>query len=281
MGRLFGREVVLNVAGTRIASRTLQQNEVKTVLRVGFSVVRDLKKNPNTVDVTIYNLRKDTRTRLQTKNLPTRLEAGYIDNVSQIFSGDLQYGNSLRNGPDWITTLQSGDGNRQYKSARINTSFKGPISPGQVLRRVGQALGLNLGNLTEKADKGSLRASLKQFGDIVLSGKAEQELTKITKSMGYSWSIQDGQLQLLEPNETIKTADPVLLTNGTGLVGSPEAGEDGVVSARSLLQPDLLPGRRVRIQSREIDGFFRVEKVTFSGDTWARDWYSDIEAKPL
>ena len=98
--------------------------------------------------------------------------------------------------------------------------------------------------------------------------------------MGLTWSIQDCQMLFLGPTQYVGT-DPVLLEPGTGLVGSPEAGEKGVVAARSLLQPDLLPGQRVQIKSAQVDGFFRIEKTVFSGDTRGGEWYADLECKPL
>lgn len=287
MGELFNREVELNAGGILLSSRSPDEGISRPTLRTQFKVVRSLGKEPNSGEVSIYNLNKEHRSALQTKNTPTTLEAGYIDNISQIFSGNLQFGSSVKNGLDWITTIQSGDtGGAKYKSARINTSLKGPVSMGKVLRAAGDALGLNLGNIPEKVSQGSLRATLQEMTEgVVLSGKSIDVFTKIAKQMGYSWSIQDGQPQLLGPNESISAGDAVVLTASdglsTGLIGSPEAGEDGIVKARSLLQPDLVPGRRVQIISREVDGFFRVDKVTFTGDTWGGDWYSDIEAKPL
>jgi hypothetical protein len=285
MGRLFDREVVLNAGGLRIASRSVE-GLAQPTLRVQFKVVKSLKRDPNTATVTITNLNGDNRAALQEKGIPTILEAGYVDNVSQIFAGVLQFGSSVKNGTDFLTTIQTGDGGDKYKTARINTSLKGPVDIKSVLQTAGEALGLNLGNLREKISQGSLRPALQEMTEgVVLSGKAEQVFTRIAKQMGYSWSIQDGQIQLLAPNEVIATSDAVLLTavdgRSTGLIGSPEPGEKGIVKARSLLQPDLLPGRKVQIQSREIDGFFRVEKAVFTGDTWGSDWYSDIEAKPL
>ena len=47
------------------------------------------------------------------------------------------------------------------------------------------------------------------------------------------------------------------------------------------MQPETLPGRKVKIESEEIDAFFRVDKVVFAGDTWAPDWYSDLELSPV
>lgn len=284
MSRLIDREVVLNIGGLRIASRAIQ-GEALPILRVQFKVVRALRKDPNTADIVVYNLNKTNRSAMQEKNIPTTIEGGYRDNVSQVFGGVLQFGGTVKNGEDWVTTIQSSDGGQKYKSARINVGFKGPVTIEKVLETAGEALGINLGNLKEKVREGGLRSALKEFTNgKVLSGKAEQIFTKIAKSAGYSWSVQDGQIQLLGPKEVIDERAVVLSSidgRSTGLVGSPEPGEKGFVKVRALLQPNLLPGRKVQVQSREVDGFYRIEKGVYTGDTWGGDWYADLEVKPL
>jgi len=288
--RLFNRDVVINVGGLRIASRLLdssrqqlglKENEVSTILRVVFKVTRTLKKEPNKAEVRIYNLKKDNRIALQERNQPTIIEAGYIDNVSQIFNGDLEFGRNERDGRNWITTLQAADGSRKYKTARVSLSLKGPAAVGDVLQAAADALGINPGNLSEAISNGSARGALTEFTNgIVLSGKAEQQLDKVAKSMGLKWSIQDGQLQFLRPGQYVGT-QAALLTPSTGLVGSPEPGDKGFVEARCLMQPNLAPGSRVQIQSAEVDGFYLVTKSVYTGDTHGGDWYVDIEGKPL
>lgn len=288
--QLFDRDLVLNVGGLRIASRLsdqtrkqlgLQADEVATILRVTFKVTRSGKKEPNKAEVTLYNLKEDNRTALQEKNQATSLEAGYRDNISQIFSGDLEFAQNKHDGKDWITKLQSGDSSTAYKASRINTSLKGPAKIGDVLRTAAQAMGIGVGNLEETITNGSLRGDLVEFvNGIVLSGKAELNVDKIAKSMGLTWSMQDGNMLFLGPTQFVGDR-AVLLSPGSGLVGSPEAGEDGVLSVRALLQPDLLPGQRVQIKTKQVDGYFRIEKTVFTGDTRGKDWYADMECKPL
>ncbi|KKK49424.1 hypothetical protein LCGC14_3135220, partial [marine sediment metagenome] len=91
----------------------------------------------------------------------------------------------------------------------------------------------------------------------------------------------DEQVQLLRQGGT-NGDDQVLLNAASGLIGSPEIGEDGILDARSLLQGKLSPGRPVRIESSAIDdGFFRIEKVIHFGDIAGNEWYSDIEARAI
>lgn len=280
MALLFDRSVKCNIGGLVIES-PMEGEESSAALRVSFKIPRSLRRDPNTSTLSIYNLSKDSRAQLQEKDLETTIEAGYVDAISQIFGGEMQLATSINDGVDWVTTIQSDDGGKQYQTARINESIKGPAKVGDVLKKVAEAMGLGEGNFLDKAGKGSVRGSLSEWtSGMVLSGRAEQQLDKIVRSMGYSWSIQDGQLQLLELEETI--GDQVnTLRPGTGLIGSPEAGENGIVKARSLIQPDLQPGKKVEIVSSEVDGFFRIEKTVYTGDTRGSDWYADIEAKPL
>lgn len=282
MARLFNRDMTLNVGGVEIRARDPDSLEARPTLRVVFQIVRTLKKDPNTADISIYNLTRENRVKLQEKNVATVLEAGYVDNISQIFAGQLQRGSSVRDGADWITSIQSGDGVKQFKEARMAKSFAGPVKVEKVLENVASELGVELGNVKEKVAEKGLRATLTEYSNgFVARGKVEKILHRVTRSMGYGFSIQDGAIQLLGPGETINPDQAILLTSDTGLIGSPEPGEKGIVKARSLMQPDALPGRKVQIQSEEIDAFFRIDKVIFSGDTWGDDWYSDLELKPL
>jgi len=282
--QLYGRNVAVNIGGLLIATTSAKTGELKDSLRIKFKVTRTRKKEPNTATIDIYNLRKDNRVAIQEKGLAVSIEAGYTENTSQIFLGDLDHSETVLNGRDWISTVQAADSGQAFKSARINVSIAGPAPIGDVLQTAADALGIDLGNVSEKVSAGAIRGALTEFTNgVVLSGKAEQQLDKIVKSMGYSWSIQDGALQLLGPDETVGD-QAFLLQSGTGLVGVPEAGEDGLVKARSLLQPEILPGKKVKIESigaESISGFYRVEKTVFVGDTWGSDWFVDIEGKPV
>lgn len=288
--RLYDRDLVLNVGGLRIASRLLDstrndlgldEGSVANILKVTFGVTKTVKKEPNKCELSIYNLTKENRIALQSRRQECILEAGYVDNTSILFQGQLEYSTSHKNGRDWITTLQTSDGTEKTKSSRINKSFKGPAKARDVLKAAANALGLKPGNLASAIKKGSLRGNLSEFSNgIVLSGKADKVLDSIARSMGYFYSIQDGQLILIGKDDFLGT-EATLLTPQTGLVGSPEPGDDGFVNVRAMIQPNLLPAHRIRVESAEVSGFYRIERVDFTGDTWGEDWYADMECRPL
>ena len=290
---LFQRDFSINIGGLRIASRLFDEtrqelglavNEITDVLRVQFRVVKTTKKEPNKADITIHNLKEDNRVQLQEKVQEVILEAGYIENTSVIFKGQLSHGENVYNGNTWITSLQSADGEKQMQRSRINLSLKGNVSPGDALKKLADAMGLKPGNLKEAISKGSLRDGFKGFSNgLVMSGKTEQQMHKLARTMGLTFSIQDGQLMLVGKRQFLGD-QAILLSPTTGMIGSPQAGEDGYITVRSYLQPLLQPFYRVKVESDVVDGFFRIEKSTFVGDSWGADsgsWYVDLECKPL
>jgi hypothetical protein len=281
MGDLFNREFSLNLGGVLIRSNN-PDNSSAPVLRVVFDIELNLVKDPNTIDLQIYNLKRDTRSRVAAKGTRTTFEAGYFGRTSIIFDGKIDFGSTRREGADWITEFQSTDGGDAARKARINEVLASGTTIEQALKVAAEKTNLGLGNALEKIKAGNIRGALKSFsGGIVLSGKATEQLNKIVELTGFDWSIQQGQIQLLEPDGAIDPNLAIVLSPTTGLIGSPQPGDEGIVAAKSLLIPDLLPGRRVEIRSAEVNGFHRIERVRFTGDTWGNDWYADIEAKPL
>lgn len=280
MSELSNRDFALNLGGTLISSRTVD-GQIKPVLRVVFKIEKSLAKDPNTAEIAIYNLREATRGLLSQKGILTTLEAGYAGRPHTLFRGKLDYGATAKNGSDWISDFESTDGGKENRRQRINVSFK-TIGFKDAIRAAADAMGLGLGNIEEKIAQGNIRGALTEFaGGLVMSGQAAPQFDKLVKSFGFEWFIQDEQIFILEPTGVLEPTKVIELNQGSGLIGSPQAGDDGTVEARSFMIPSLQPGRKVRIKSQLVDGFFRVERSVFLGDTWGQDWYSDIEAKPL
>ena len=280
MGELFNRSFELNLGGTRVASQTID-GQPNQLLKCEFKIERDLGKSPNTAEVAVWNLAESTRAKVSQGDIETTLEAGYATNTSVIFRGKLEAGKSVRDGVNWVTSFQSTDGGKELRQGRINVSFKKVTARG-AFERIAQSLGLALGNSIEKISEGNIRGALTQFGNgLVLSGSSRKELDRLATSLGYSWSVQNGQLQLLGPTDVIEPGDAIVLNKNTGMIGTPESGEKGIVEVRSLLIPQLEPGRVVILEAEALNGSYRVEKTVYQGDTRGKDWYADLELKPL
>jgi hypothetical protein len=105
-------------------------------------------------------------------------------------------------------------------------------------------------------------------------------LTRLTRSLGLEWTIQNGAIQFLSLNAPL-VGQAVLLSSETGMVGSPSVDNKGVLSVQTLLIPDIFPGRQIVVEGKRLSGSYRCEVCRYTGDTASNDWYIDIEAKKL
>lgn len=269
MGELFQREWAVTVDRLRI-----------TGLDVAFKVEKSTKREPNKAEVRIWNLTRDQRRQLQElEQVRVKIEAGYQDNTFQVFQGDLRRATSERDGADWITSIEGDDGGRAYLTARIQRSYPPGTTVETVVRDCARALGVGSGNVRELTAGASLLGAGSTFPEgTVVSGDVSRELTRLLRSVGLRWSVQNGNLQILRRGEPLQTT-AVRLSPSTGLIGVPQVNAEGGVTAVALLVPDLFPGRLVQFDTVDLSGGYRVEAVTYTGDTAADDWYATLECK--
>ncbi len=285
MAKLLGRKAKLLIAtpvGLSLTSFRADVFEIED-LRLRFSVKKGLRKEPNTAKITVTNLSERSRAELQDKALRVTLQAGYEDTLATIFVGDIRDVNSVHEGAYWETALECGDGERGYRFARINESFKSGSSVLAVTRKMAEKMGVDAS--TAAAFLSEL--SGKQFvAGYAARGNVSKELDRLLKAHGFDWSIQDNKLQILKTGDvTQETA--VELDEDSGLIGSPTFGtpekktKKPTLKVRSLLQPTIKPGGRIVVRSQTFTGTFKVKEVTHSGDTAGGEFYSDMEGEPL
>jgi hypothetical protein len=247
-------------------------------MRVVFKIDKTDKKEPNTSEIKVYNLSPTRRASLQKIGVKVLLEAGYKETgITRYASADVRTVDHVREGADWVTTLKLGDGERAWKFARVYESWAPGTRVADVLKRLASAMGIETGNVDAQAN--ALGARLDQ--GYAVAGSAARGLDQFVRSLGKVWSVQDGQLQILDPYAAVDLPIPEI-TPQTGLVGSPEMGspptkgKPALLKFKSLLVPTK-PGAKVKLKSERYDGFVLVHKCSFEGDTHGGDWYTSIE----
>jgi len=250
-------------------------------LRITFKIVKTIGKQPNTAEITVYNLAPETRGKLQAKGVRLLLETGYKSTgYAQLFVGDVRTVDHVRDGANWKTVFRCGDGERAARFARASESFAGGATIGDVVRYCVAQLGLALGNSAEQASKlGTVLAH-----GWTVHGAAATELDRALRSVGYRYSIQDGTVQILAPGASVVQTIPDLSPD-SGLVGSPQMGsadkkgKPPSLKFKALLMPQARPGGRVRLTSERYAGvILRAHKVLHEGDTHGDDWYTHFDA---
>lgn len=248
-------------------------------LRATFEGEKNSSKNSNKFRVDIYNLNPDSRGRLQedSKNKEKRLvfifEVGYDSGLEVLFSGDVIKAISTRKGNEWVTTVELGDGEVDIKGIKYNKTFAPGASTDQVIKDVAKDLGKGIA-----AIKGTVVKAFQQ--GISFSGTIEDALDKVTDEAEVEWSVQDDQLQILGEAEDLGDIG-LVIKKETGLIGSPSLKADGGVEFDSLLIPSLKPDKKVFLNSNIVEGFYKIRKVTYSGDTKSGPWFAKCECSKI
>jgi hypothetical protein len=110
-----------------------------STLRVEFNIERDKSPWPNSAELRITNLARETRARLtKAGSLTARISAGYDGNPSVIFFGVLDHIEHTKDESDgsWYTRLSSSDGARQLKECRVSKSFGKGTTVGTVVKEI-------------------------------------------------------------------------------------------------------------------------------------------------
>jgi hypothetical protein len=248
---------------------------------VRFEITKSLSaKTPNAAQLEVWNLDAEHRQRLQElEKVYLSIEAGYVSGMSLLFRGDLRDVVSSRENADWVTTITSDSGRRARKK-RLVRSFAPGSTVSSVLQAAAKGMGVRLGNTaarTVEAKIAGTQAS-KFFNGYAIAGAIDEELDRLARSCNLEWSIQDDELQFLDYGEPLPQL-AVRLTAETGLLRSPEPGNKGICEARTLILPDLYPGRRVEMVSEHVRGMYRVETTKHVGSTFGSEWYVDLQLK--
>ena len=262
-------------------------------LRIVFKVNKNLDKEPNKAEISIYNLSQQTRNNIdgfgakdQQFGQDVFLNAGYKDGDGEdvLFIGNITNITHKFEKPHVITVIHAQDGQKSLNSVKANISFKSGSSAKDVLNTIIKLYPV-------ASDKLGINVDDKRYlSGFSFSGNASDAMDKVTRFLGLEWSFQNNELKFIPLDESDQSRI-VLLTPKTGLIGSPERedkqdrkskGKSKIVKAgwkvKCLLNPKINPSGRLAIQSREIPDVqdFTIIQVDHIGDTHEMDWTTEV-----
>lgn len=251
-------------------------------LRIGFKVEKSLSDKPNKATVKIYNLAINNRSQVEKTNNAVVIKAGYGQEIDNIFSGDVSKAFTEQDKTDFITTIESGDGEIAYKTSVIEKSYSKGTDLKSVFSDLINQTGLQIGDISGVVNE-------KLLSGLSLSGSVRDQISILSERQNSEWSIQDGAVQIISKGTATKES-AILISATTGMIGIPKkrfekdtSGKDKElgIEVTSLLNGKIKPGRLIRVESKLISGDFKVQKVIHEGDNYAQEYYSKIEAVPL
>jgi hypothetical protein len=236
--KLYLRKIKLIVADASGNGLDLSQ------FKVTFEVTSAVVETPRHAKIRVYNLSDSTMRQIQTEFLQVSLQAGYQEGpFGEIFSGLVtRYAAGKIDTITKYLEIDASDAELSYNFSVINTTLSKGTTQGDTLNTlVGQLPNTNVGNAPSSI------GNTQRYRGQVLYGTVRAHMRTLGVNTNAQWFIQDGSLHLLGPNDLLP-GGAIILNTTSGLIGTPEQTLDGV-SARSLLNPLLVTGRGVLIDS--------------------------------
>ena len=275
-------------------------------LRIHFEVGKTIESAPNVAIIKIYNLHPDNEAKVKNEFDEVLLNAGYEGAMRLVFRGNIKHVYRYREGADYITEIEAGDGDKDFSRAVMNETLAAGTSNAQLVdRAVGSFKGT--GGTTKGHVQVNERARIRGK---VISGNTRDVIGDVARESGANWSIQDGQLVIVSSNDVLP-GQAIVIRADTGMLGAPEINDKGI-AVKCLINPQLrvngaiqldnngIKAKRVKAQALatkrekqetnaplgreneqlvrlDPDGIYKVLKLTHKGDNRGQDWVSEIE----
>jgi hypothetical protein len=256
---------------------------------------------PKSAVIRVYNLAASTQATIKNEFQAVMLQAGYENGAyGVIFQGTIKRIRTGRESAvDTFLEIMAADGDLAFNNSYVNKA----LAAGSTLLDKAQA-GADAMQKSGGITSSNMQA-LQAFGGIVpaprgqvLFGLASELLNDVASSTNTSWFIENGVLTFVS-NTGYLPGTAVVLNSQTGMVGIPEATNNGIEVA-ALLNPNIKIGTQVQIDNASInqtqinsqgfpsytditfvanttnDGFYKVLVVTHLGDSRGNEWYTKM-----
>lgn len=261
-----------------------------TDLQIRFDVSKsaDNKRTGNSATVEVYNLSRGTLGKLETEFLECTLAVGYRDTgIQTILTGNVVETRTVKQGPDQVTQFILGEGYTALNHKRL----KSLVAPGKTVEDVIEEIRAQMPGVARGAYVGTNLNSPVLYG-YPLNGSPKDMLTRVARERKLEWRVDNGALYISDENGLVSrdSSEAVLISRGTGLVDIPyyASGDPAKLDTdprrrtgiqfKALLNPSVMPGRLILLESDvlpQLNGFYRVNDIRYSGDYRGGDWYID------
>lgn len=228
---------------------------------IDFDIEFSDEKEPNISEVILYNLSNSTITEIRDKKYLI-LNAGYGFDLGNILTGNIADVKTHWNDLDKVTAIFVKDGPVNVKN--INKTYKKGIDSTFIINDLVGELGLSAGEI--KPTKVITYTQGK-----VVTGSPYQSLKQIVEDTESRLFIDKGKIYIRVRTTGTKTT--VVLNSESGLIGSPmeiteevEGKQVVKYNVRCLLNHEITTDTIIKIESKTINGMYKVEKGNHKGD---------------
>ncbi len=254
----FGRAYRLVVDATNG-----QQVTINPPFSVEFDITRNILSSANTSTIRIYNLAEKTRNVIyKDKNSfdtfrAVQLRAGYGSTIPLIFSGSVTHSWSVREGVNFISTIEAYDAGFAFVNSETSKSYPAGTQRTAIL----QDMVKTMEPTVTPGTIGNFPGSIPRGNTFV--GSSVDLLRELS---GGAFFVDLGKAHILNDEECLR-GDLLVIKSETGLLGTPVR-EETILNFDMIFEPRLLIGQKVLLQSdtlKNFNGEYKVVSIKHRG----------------
>ena len=251
MTRQFGRAVRISLSGANG-----QTGEVLTAssggdgLRIQFEFESHTSQAPASIQLIVSNISQGKAKKVQSEFVGISVEAGYDDNVGEVFKGSIvecTFGEATDSFTTTLLRIYAVSNDLAYGNARLSETMPAGWTHQDVIDRSAKALaqyGVPMGQVL-----GVDAASIKHPRPAVLVGQVRDILRETCLSLGATWTMNGGQLDVISTKHPGTGSSGVVIAPDTGLLSQAVQKLDGV-TVSCLINPLIKLNTTVKINSK-------------------------------
>lgn len=276
----------------------IEGKELSNGLNISFNITKDLTQQTNKADIRLYNLAEATALKAEKDDAVVILEAGYSEDagLKRLFVGYITHVTTVIAEGGRLTEIAASDGQVPIRDCVVSLSYAEEVSRKKVIADIASEMGVTV----TYADDCVFTTLPNGFSFI---GPGRECLSKACAGSDLTWSLQNNILQIIKEGGTTKT-EALKLSAASGLIGCVEkfttahflADKDGSGSGKKavkkkarkvgyklkcLLQPAITPGDMVYVTSKVATGWFKVDRLTHTGEYAGQNWYTELEVHEI
>ena len=261
-----------------------------TGLHITFKVNKgsDNKRRTNKATVKIYNLSEEHQKYVEAPFVECVLSVGYIGaGMHRLFAGQVTVAGTEKEGTETVTEIQIDSLYTQLNHKTVSKTAPAGVSVKGVIE-----------NLVKEMD-GVSRVVFsgtnitKSFVDgYPLSGSPRQILNELGEAFELEWQIDDDVMYIQDAGKSymLNNSKAFKISETSGLIDRPyfdqiekqRGKKDKLRAARNglklkiLLNPAIVAGSIVYIEYGDKTGYYKVERLTHSGEYFGNDWTTEL-----
>lgn len=261
-----------------------------TGLHITFKVSKgsDNKKRTNKATVKIYNLSEEHQKYIEAPFVECVLSVGYQGaGMHRLFAGQITVAGTEKEGTETVTEIQIDSLYSQLNHKTVSKTAPAGVS----VKGVIENLVKEMEGVSRVVFSGTNIS--KSFVDgYPLSGAPRQILNELAEAFEIEWQIDDDVLYVQDAGKSymLDNSKAFKISETSGLIDRPyfdqiekqRGKKDKLRAARNglklkiLLNPAIVAGSIVYIEYGDKTGYYKVERLTHTGEYFGNDWSTEL-----